>query len=90
MVSVSVPQEMLASGRTVSFRLPTEVAEVVGDGKLTITQKYGGGLPSWLTYSPATETFSASIVPAGALPTELLVSSGAYRWTLYITERARR
>jgi hypothetical protein len=90
MVSISVPEEMVSSGHTVSFALPTEVVEAVGDDKLKVTQKDGKRLPSWLKYSPATKTFSANVVPAGALPTELLVSSGAHRWTLSITERARR
>jgi hypothetical protein len=88
MVSVSVPEEMVTSGKAVSFPMPTEVLQVAGDHKLKITQS--GKSLSWLKYAPATKTFSANAVPAGALPTELLVSSGASRWTLSITERASR
>jgi hypothetical protein len=89
-VSVSVPEEMVSSGQPVSFSLPTEVVEAAGGGKLKVTQRYGKSLASWLKYSPDTKTFSAQVVPAGALPTELLVSSSAYRWILPITVRARR
>jgi hypothetical protein len=90
MVSVSVPEEMVSSGKSVSFAMPAEVIAAAGNHKLKVTQKDGRSLSSWLKYSPATNTFSANVVPAGALPTELLVSSGVQRWTLSITERARR
>jgi hypothetical protein len=69
--------------------MPAEVVDVAGDEKLQITQN-GKSLSSWLKYSPATKIFSADVVPAGALPAELLVSSGVHRWTLNITERTSR
>jgi hypothetical protein len=89
-VSVSVPEEIVARGKTVRFPLPKEIAEVVGNDALQVTQKNGNSLASWLTYTPATKTFSANGVPVGALPTEFLLRSGAYGWTMNITERATR
>jgi hypothetical protein len=90
MVSVSVPEEIVSRGKTVRFPLPKEIAEVAGDHELQVTQKNGKSLSPWLTYTSGTKTFSANGVPAGALPTEFLLSSGAYGWTMTITERAKR
>jgi hypothetical protein len=89
-VSVSVPEEIVARGKTVRFPLPKEIAEVVGSDALQVTQKKGKSLASWLTYTPATKIFSANGVPVGALPSEFLLRSGAYGWTMNITERAQR
>jgi len=88
MVTVSVPEEMVLSRQTVSFPMPAEVVEVAGGDQLKVTQKNGKSLSSWLKYAPATKTFSAKVVPAAALPTKFLVSSGVYRWTVSVTERA--
>jgi hypothetical protein len=90
MVSVSVPEEIVSRGKTVRFPLPKEIAEVADDHELQVTQKNGNRLSSWLTYTPATKTFSANGVPVGALPTEFLLRSGTYGWTMTITERAKR
>jgi hypothetical protein len=90
MVSVSVPEEIVSRGKTVRFPLPKEIAEVAGDDELKVTQKNGKSPSSWLTYTPASKTFSANGVPVGALPSEFLLSSGAYSWTMNITERAKR
>lgn len=89
-VSVSVPEQMVSSGKGFNFPLPAEVVEAAADYKLHITQKSGKRLPSWLRYSSANKAFSAQVVPSGALPIELLVSSGAQHWTLTITERSSR
>jgi hypothetical protein len=90
MVSVSVPEEIVSRGKSVRFPLPKEIAEVAGNDELQVTQKNGKSLSSWLTYTRATKTFSANGVPVGALPSEFLLSSGAYSWTMNITERAKR
>jgi hypothetical protein len=87
MVSVSVPEEMVTSGKAFSFPLPSGVVEAAAGRKLQVATLDGKRLPSWLRYSPSSKSFSANLVPAGGLPIKLLVTSGVLRWTLQIAER---
>jgi hypothetical protein len=87
MVSVSVPEEMVTSGKAFSFPLPSGVVEAAAGRKLQVATLDGKRLPSWLRYSPSSKSFSANLVPAGGLPIKLLVTSGVQRWTLQIAER---
>ncbi len=87
MVSVSVPEEMVTSGKAFSFPLPSGVVEAAAGRKLQVTTMDGKRLPSWLRYSPSNKSFSANLVPAGALPIKLLVSSGVQHWTLQIAQQ---
>jgi len=87
-VSVSVPQDMITSGRGFSFALPASLVEAAGGEKLRVTQRNGGRLPSWLLHERGSNRISAKTVEAGALPIELLVRSNTQRWVLSISERA--
>ncbi len=87
-ISVSVPEEMVASGKGFSFPLPDSLVEAAAGGKLQITLKDGKRLPSWLRYDLGTKKLSAGAIQAGTMPIELLVRSSSQRWTLLISERA--
>jgi hypothetical protein len=87
MVSVSVPEEIVSSGKGFGFALPATVVGDAAAGDVQVTLMNGGRLPSWLRYLPATKTFAATSVPAGALPLQVLVRIGAKNWTVLISQR---
>jgi hypothetical protein len=89
-VSVSVPEEMVLSGKGFSFPLPAEVVDAAAGENLQITQQNGAPLPSWLQCGPVNNRCSANGVPSGALPMQLLVSTGTQHWTLMLSERKGR
>jgi hypothetical protein len=85
-VSVTVPRNVIASGRGFSFALPKELRTAAAGGTVQVTTG-GERLPSWLRYDEPTRTFSASVIPAGALPMQLQIRIGARRWTMTIAPR---
>jgi hypothetical protein len=91
LVSVSVPEAIVSSGKGFSFPLPTVLAEAAAaGGEVRVTRMNGRRLPSWLRYVPETKTFVSTALPAGALPLEVLVRIGTERWTVRIAARASR
>jgi hypothetical protein len=86
-VTVSVPEEVASSGNPFSFTLPASVTDGAGKAKIRVTLKNGKRLPSWLKYIPATRTFVATAMPAGALPLDVLVKVGAKQSVVSIVER---
>jgi hypothetical protein len=90
MVSVSVPEEMVLSGKAFSFPLPAELVHAAADGDLQFMQTNGSPLPSWLKCVHSNNRCSANVVPSGALPIELLASTRAQHWILMISERTSR
>jgi hypothetical protein len=89
-ISVTVPEKIATSGKPFSFPVPVEVVDAAGGEVLKAMGINGKRLPTWLTYSSGTNSFSADRVPAGALPMKVLVSTSSRRWTLVITERTVR
>ena len=86
-VSVSIPQAVIDSGNGFSFALPPALRDAVATGTVRITFQ-GKGLPSWLRYSKATRTITATNgMPPGALPMQLLVRIGDRSWTMSIGTR---
>jgi hypothetical protein len=88
-VSVSVPADMVSSGKAFSFPLPDEMTQAAGDGVLRITLMDGKRLPAWLRYVAAGKAFTVAAMPPDSLPLEVLVRLGKRHWTLVISERAR-
>jgi filamentous hemagglutinin family protein len=86
MVSVSVPAEMVTSGKSFSFALPESLVDAARGAKLQITQRDGKRLPSWLRYERSSNRMSASAAPASSLPLELLTRSATRSWILTISE----
>jgi hypothetical protein len=85
-VTVSVPEQIVASRQGFSFSLPAAMAEAAASGGVRVTRVNGEALPAWLHYAKANKSFFASPLPAGALPAEVLVRIGARRWTVLITQ----
>jgi filamentous hemagglutinin family protein len=85
-VSVSVPQDLAASGQGFSFALPPELRAAAALSSVQVTWR-GKRLPSWLGYEKATRMFTATALPPGALPMELSIRIGEQRWTMTIAQR---
>jgi hypothetical protein len=66
--------------------LPPELRDAAASGTVRITFR-GKRLPSWLRYSKAKRTLTATAVPRGALPMELLIRIGDRSWTMSIGAR---
>jgi hypothetical protein len=84
LITVSVPQDMIASGRGFSFPLPAPVQESAATNKVQVTLTNGRRLPAWLRYMQSTRTFVVTGAPAGALPITVLMRIGEQRWTVQI------
>ncbi len=87
-ITVSVPKEMATVGSGFSFPLPTQIAESAGNTAIQVTTISGQELPTWLKFAPETKTFTASAVPDGAFPMQVVVTIGGYRTAIVISERA--
>jgi len=86
-VSVVEPKSLLESGKSFGFPMPAELAALPGIDKAQLLMADGSPMPKWLAYSAATRSFSASAVPAGALPVQLAVRIAGQRWALTLSER---
>ena len=84
LVSVSVPLELVSSGKGLGFALPETVVGATGGGVARVTLPDGSSLPDWLRYDARTRAFTFGAMPAGALPLELLVRIDNLRWTVVI------
>ena len=85
-VSVSVPQDIAASGQAFSFALPPELRAAAALSGVHVTWR-GNRLPSWLRYEEATRMFTATALPPAVLPMELSIRIGERRWTMTIAQR---
>jgi hypothetical protein len=90
MVLVSIPHNMVASGKAISFSLPPALAEAAETEEVRVTRKNGKRLPSWLQYVAGATSFTATTMPPGALPLELSVRIGDQQWIVIISEGANR
>ncbi len=87
-VSVGVPKGTVFRGGEFSFALPAKIAEIV-TGQEQVTTLRGEPLPSWLRYSPDTKSFTASAVPNGALPMQvLLITDNQLQTVIMLYERS--
>jgi hypothetical protein len=86
-VTVSVPEEVVSSGETFSFVLPSNVTDGATKAKVRVTLVNENRLPKWLKYISATRTFVATAMPGGALPLDVLATLGSMRTVVSIVER---
>jgi filamentous hemagglutinin family protein len=88
-INVSVPKELAAAGNGFKFSLPAEIAQRV-EGDVTsvrVTTTSDQPLPPWLRFDPRSKTFTATSVPDGALPMEVVVIIRGQRTVIVISER---
>ena len=70
-----------------SFPLPAEVAT---DKEIRLHGGHAGKwVPYWLKFNQRTKIFTASAVPKGALPAQVILTLGGLNTTLVISERAQ-
>jgi len=86
MITVSVPEDIVSSGKGFSFPLPEELLDAAAFGDVQVTSANGKRLPSWLRFVKDTKTFTAAAAPAGALPMDVLVGIGTQRWKMSIIQ----
>jgi hypothetical protein len=90
MAAVSLPKGYAASGTGFSFELPESVRSIVTESSPAVgaTLTDGAALPNWLSFNSAELKFEARAVPDGAFPMQLLVTIGAQRVLVVISERS--
>jgi hypothetical protein len=87
-ISVSVSREMATAGAGFGFPLPAQVTQSApANAAVTVTTTAGTALPGWLRFNPATKTFTATAVPDGAFPMQVVVTVAGQRSTIVISER---
>jgi len=88
-IAVTVPDSMAQPGSAFSFQLPEQVRDMAAATAtaVTVSLSDGGQVPGWLQYSPESNTFTASDVPAGSLPIKIIVTVGDQSWTVEITKQ---
>jgi len=86
-INVSVPKEVATSGTGFAFGLPDQVVGTQANAPVTVTTASGQPLPGWLKYVPETKSLSASAVPDGAFPMQVIVTVGGKRSTIVISEK---
>ncbi|WP_150561871.1 hypothetical protein [Pandoraea bronchicola] len=87
LIAVSVPKAMARPGSHFRFALPEKAVPGATDATTTVTLANGQPLPSWLKFEPQSRAFTATSVPAGALPLQAMMTSGGVRVPLVIVER---
>ena len=81
-ILVTLSSDQAQSGSTFRFVLPADVVNTSQPVKVTLAD--GSALPSWLSFNAADRSFTASDIPAGALPLRLLVRQGGQSLTVEI------
>ena len=89
-ITVSIPKEMATAGSGFNFPLPVQIIEsaAASGAEIKVTTANGDALPAWLRYLPETKSFSATAVPDGAFPIEIIVTVNGQSTTIVISERA--
>lgn len=88
LIAVSVPKTMAKPGSHFRFSLPAHAIPGTANGALArVTQADGTALPAWLRFAPQSRTFTATSLPASALPLQAVMTVGDVRIPLVITER---
>ena len=87
LITVALSSETASPGRSFSFEIdPKVVSNQPSDTVFKVSQLDGKPLPDWLKYEPATKTFTATEIPAGAFPLQLKVGSGGQETVMVIKE----
>jgi hypothetical protein len=81
---VLVPAALQASGFEFSLPLALTMA-LAPDQPVFATLRDGAPLPAWLQLDPATRSFRAQAVPAGALPLTVVISANGRRALMTLT-----
>jgi hypothetical protein len=81
-IRVNVPTVHGFLGGGFVLSLPSGVIDI--DAPVLITLADGSALPSWLSFDPVAQTFTATDVPAGIQSLNIVISQGKQTWSLQI------
>ncbi len=88
LVSVLVPKSIMSNQQEFSFKLPKEVANLVGKStNVRAVVSDGRELPSWLSFDKGNESFSAASSSNRALPIRVLINTDAGTTVMNISVR---
>ncbi|EHP38735.1 filamentous hemagglutinin [Cupriavidus basilensis OR16] len=88
LIAVSVPKDMARPGSHFRFALPAQAIPGAANGaEVRVTQMDGTALPAWLRFASPSRVFTATSLPASALPLQAVMTVGEVRIPLVITER---
>ena len=80
---------MATAGNGFSFPLPAQTVQSSGNATVRVTTITGQPLPGWLKLNAETQSITASAVPDGAFPMQIIVTAGGNRSTVVVSERAQ-
>ena len=86
-VTVLVPRSMTTSGTGFRFELPAQIRASLGNGEVAASLADGGALPGWISFDPATVSFTATAVPDRGLPLRVRISTAVREILVIVSER---
>ena len=86
-IGVVVPGYLTRPNAVFSFELPDKVKNTIAGSRVAekVTLLDGGSLPQWLEYNSGTKSFTASNVPQGSMPLNVVIQVGDKSWVVEIT-----
>ena len=88
MVAVSLAQGAATAGAGFTFVLPEEVQNLAdAQTQVSVSLPDGSVLPAWLRFDQQTMGFEAVSVPDGAFPLQVVVTIGAQRVQVVVSEK---
>ena len=78
---------MATSGAGFSFKLPAQIKNAIGGSRVTVSKANSDPLPSWILFNAETMSLGAGAVPDGALPIQVVLTTGGKQVRISISER---
>jgi uncharacterized lipoprotein len=88
-VNVALPKDMATPGSSFAFPLPAKAVTTndANANQVQVRLPNGNPLPAWLTYNAQTRVVTASAVPEGALPMQVLVNAAGNTTAVVIAQK---
>jgi hypothetical protein len=88
-VNVALPKEMASPGSAFAFPLPSKAVTSADTNanQVRVSLPNGNPLPAWLSYNAQTRVVTASAVPEGALPMQVMVNAAGNSTAVVIAQK---
>ncbi len=88
-VNVALPSEMASPGSAFAFPLPSKAvtAADTNTNQVRVSLPNGSPLPAWLSYNTQTRVVTASAVPEGALPMQVMINAAGNSTAVMIAQK---
>lgn len=88
-VNVALPKEMASPGAAFAFPLPSKAVTSAdaNANQVRVSLPNGNPLPAWLSYNAQTRVVTASAVPEGALPMQVMVNAAGNSTAVVIAQK---